>query len=209
MIRSGLPDIAHASAEAKIRPPVYRPGLIPRVSLVDALTTIPDRASLISVTAPAGYGKTTVLSQWAAQDPRGFAWVTVDEADGDPVRLAGHVALAMHRIEPLQPEVFRALEAGGRSRHLVALSHLLGSLWSWPQPGVLVLDDVHELRSLEATNFIRALAAACRRASTSRSARGSRSAWAGCGARTAASSSARTIWPSPKGKHGHSSPRSV
>ena len=148
MIRSGLPDIAHASAEAKIRPPVYRPGLIPRVSLVDALTTIPDRASLISVTAPAGYGKTTVLSQWAAQDPRGFAWVTVDEADGDPVRLAGHVALAMHRIEPLHPEVFRALEAGGRSRHLVALSHLLGSLWSWPQPGVLVLDDVHELRSL-------------------------------------------------------------
>jgi LuxR family maltose regulon positive regulatory protein len=159
MIRSGLPDIAHASAEAKIRPPVYRPGLIPRVSLVDALTTIPDRASLISVTAPAGYGKTTVLSQWAAQDPRGFAWVTVDETDGDPVRLAGHVALAMHRIEPLHPEVFRALEAGGRSRHLVALSHLLGSLWSWPQPGVLVLDDVHELRSLEATNFIRALAA--------------------------------------------------
>jgi LuxR family maltose regulon positive regulatory protein len=99
------------------------------------------------------------LSQWAAVDPREFAWVTVDEADGDPVRLAGHVALALHRIEPLDPAVFRALGTGDGSRHLVALSHLLASLRNWTRPGVLVLDDVHEVRSVEAMNFIRALAA--------------------------------------------------
>ena len=145
--------------QAKLRRPVHRDGLVARTTLLEALRALPDRASLILLTAPAGYGKTTVLSQWAAEDPREFAWVTVDEADGDPVRLAGHVALALHRIEPLDPAVFRALAVGDGSRHLVALPHLLASLRSWTRPGVLVLDDVHELRNVEATNFIRALAA--------------------------------------------------
>ena len=145
--------------EAKIQRPVHRDGLIARTRLLDALAATPDRASLILLTAPAGYGKTTVLSQWAAEDSREFAWVTVDEADGDPVRLAGHVALALHRIEPLDPAVFRALAVGDGSRHLAALAHLLTSLRNWNRPGVLVLDDVHELRNVAAMNFIRALAA--------------------------------------------------
>ena len=159
MVGSGHPELPFAAAEGKIQRPVHRDGLMTRTKLVDALTSVPDRASLILLTAPAGYGKTTVLSQWAAEDAREFAWVTVDEADRDPVRLAGHIALAMHRIEPLDPAVFRALASGDGPRHLVALPHLLASLRSWSKPGVLVLDDVHELRSVEAVNFIRALAA--------------------------------------------------
>ncbi|WP_196418187.1 helix-turn-helix transcriptional regulator [Actinoplanes aureus] len=111
------------------------------------------------MTAPAGYGKTTSLSQWAAEDSREFAWVTVDEADGDPVRLAGHVALALHRIQPLDPAVFQALSSGDGSRHLTALGHLLTSLRNGNRRGVLVLDDVHELRDVASMNFIRALAA--------------------------------------------------
>src|SRR3954464_11627839 len=145
--------------EAKIRRPVHRDGLIRRTRLLDTLAATPDHASLILLTAPAGYGKTSVLSQWAAEDSREFAWVTVDEADGDPVRLAGHVALALHRIQPLDPAGFRALAAGDGSRHLTALGHLLTSLRNGNRPGVLVLDDVHELRTVAAMNFIRALAA--------------------------------------------------
>jgi LuxR family maltose regulon positive regulatory protein len=153
--RSELP---FAAVEAKIQLPVHRDGLIARTRLLEALAATPERVSLILVTAPAGYGKTTALSQWAAQDAREFAWVTVDEADGDPVRLAGHVALALHRIQPLDPAVFRALAAGDRSRHLTALSHIVTSLRSGNRPGVLVLDDVHELRNVAAMTFIRALA---------------------------------------------------
>jgi LuxR family maltose regulon positive regulatory protein len=159
MVRGGGSELPFEPIEAKIRRPVDRDGLITRTGLLDALAAAPDRASLILLAAPAGYGKTTVLSQWAAQDPREFAWVTVDEADGDPVRLAGHVALALHGIQPLDPAVFRALAVGDGSRHLAALAHLLASLRSWNRPGVLVLDDVHELRNVAAMNFIRALAA--------------------------------------------------
>src|SRR3954452_24381173 len=159
MVRGGGSGLPFEPIEAKIRRPVHRRGLIRRTRLLDALAATPDRASLIQLTAPAGYGKTTVLSQWAAEDSGEFAWVTVDEADGDPVRLAGHVALALHRIQPLDPAVFRALAAGDGSRHLTALGHLLTSLRNGNRPGVLVLDDIHELRDVAAMNFIRALAA--------------------------------------------------
>ena len=114
-------ELAIAAGEAKFQRPVHRPGLVARTKLLEALAAAPDQASLILLAAPAGYGKTTVLSQWAAVDSREFGWVTVDEADNDPVRLAGHVALALHRIEALDPAVFRALAVGDGSRHLVAL----------------------------------------------------------------------------------------
>jgi LuxR family maltose regulon positive regulatory protein len=159
MVRSGRSELPFAAVEAKIRRPVLRDGMVARTTLLEALAATPERVSLILVTAPAGYGKTTALSQWAAEDSREFAWVTVDEADGDPVRLAGHVALALHRIEPLDPAVFRALAVGDGSPHLAALAHLLTSLRKWDRPCVLVLDDVHELRNVEAMTFIRALAA--------------------------------------------------
>src|SRR3954466_3073934 len=159
MVGNGRSELPFAALEAKIQRPVHRAGLIRRTRLLEALAAPPERTSLILVTAPAGYGKTTALSQWAARDSREFAWVTVDEADQDPVRLAGHVALALHRIQPLDPAVFRALAVGDGPRHLAALTHLLTSLRKWNRPGVLVLDDVHELRNVAAMNFIRALAA--------------------------------------------------
>ena len=159
MVRSGYSELPFAAVEAKIRPPVHRRGLIARTRLLEALAATPERASLILVTAPAGYGKTTALSQWAAEDPRKFAWVTVDEADGDPVRLAGHVALALHRIQPLDPAVFQALAVDDGSGHLTALGRLQASLRNWNRRGVLVLDDVHALHNVAATNFIYALVA--------------------------------------------------
>jgi LuxR family maltose regulon positive regulatory protein len=159
MVPGGRSERPFDAVEAKIQRPVHRDGLIMRTRLLEVLATTPDRGSLIQLTAPAGYGKTTVLSQWAAEDSREFAWVTVDEADGDPVRLAGHVALALHRVQPLAPAVFQALAVGDGSRHLASLGHLLASLRNWDRPGVLVLDDVHELRNVAAMNFIRALAA--------------------------------------------------
>src|SRR5215211_8656129 len=134
MVGNGSWELPFAALEAKVRRPADREGLIPRSRLLEALAATPERISLILVTAPAGYGKTTLLSQWAAEDSREFAWVTVDEADGDPVRLAGHVALALHRIEPLDSAVFRALAAGAGSRHLAALAHLLTSLRTWNRP---------------------------------------------------------------------------
>jgi LuxR family maltose regulon positive regulatory protein len=53
---------------------------------------------LILLTAPAGYGKTTVLAQWAAESSRPCAWVTLDHADGDPDTLAESISIALDTI---------------------------------------------------------------------------------------------------------------
>jgi LuxR family maltose regulon positive regulatory protein len=152
-------ELAVSPPDGKLEPPIHRDGLILRSELLGQLAAVPDDVPLVRLVAPAGYGKTTTLSQWSTVDGRQFAWVTLDQDDGDPVRLAGQVSLALHRIEPLDPAVFRTLVAGDGSRHVAALPHLLASLRTWSRPGVLVRDDLHEVRGAAAVSFLRALVA--------------------------------------------------
>jgi LuxR family transcriptional regulator, maltose regulon positive regulatory protein len=108
--RKGSPKrVATAPAfeitEAKLSRPPLRPGIVRRTGLVERLRASRS-ASVVAITAPAGYGKTTLLAEWAERDARPFAWVSVDEADGDPVVFLGHVAVALDRIERVGPQVF-------------------------------------------------------------------------------------------------------
>lgn len=160
-VASGAPD----APEAKARLPLLRTAVVRRAKLLEGLVIVPDEVPLVLLTAPAGYGKTTLLSQWASADRRRFGWVTLSRADSDPVRLAEHVAFALggmgalDHMEALDSGVLRALAAGDASSRVLALPSLLASLCRPSQPGVLVLDDVHELVNVDAMNFIEALAA--------------------------------------------------
>ena len=82
--------------EAKLRVPVVRPGSVPRSPLLKRLQAS-GAHSFVVVLAPAGYGKTTMLAQWAARDGRPFAWVSIDGDDNDPVVLTSSVAAALSR----------------------------------------------------------------------------------------------------------------
>ena len=64
---------------------------------------------IVSVVAPAGYGKTTLLSQWAERNGQAFAWVSVEEPDNDPKVLLTYVAEALDAVEPIDGRVFDAL----------------------------------------------------------------------------------------------------
>jgi LuxR family transcriptional regulator, maltose regulon positive regulatory protein len=64
---------------------------VPRPRLVRRLLGSSD-TPLVLLVAPAGYGKTTLLAQWAGEDRRPFAWITLDEDDNDPRRLLSSVA---------------------------------------------------------------------------------------------------------------------
>jgi LuxR family transcriptional regulator, maltose regulon positive regulatory protein len=55
---------------------------------------------LVTLVAPAGYGKTALLCDWADQDERPFAWVTLDHQDNDPECLEASVGLAVERVDP-------------------------------------------------------------------------------------------------------------
>ena len=70
---------------------------------------------VLSVVAPAGYGKTTLLSQWAERNGQAFAWVSLDELDNDPKVLLTYVAEALDAVEPIDQRVFDALASPGSS----------------------------------------------------------------------------------------------
>ncbi|HKI27876.1 MAG TPA: AAA family ATPase [Actinomycetota bacterium] len=135
---------AFVVTEAKLFRPPVRPGIVRRNALVQRLRNA-ETASVVAITAPAGYGKTTLLAEWAERDRRPFAWVSVDEADGDPVVFLGHVAVALDRIEPLGPHVLESIASPTGANSTRVLSRLSSALATRTRPFVLVLDDVDRL----------------------------------------------------------------
>jgi LuxR family transcriptional regulator, maltose regulon positive regulatory protein len=133
-----------------------RVGLVPRERLVRLLLDARD-VQVALVIAPAGYGKTTLLSEWASRDDRPFAWVTLDEADNDPATLLSSVALALDAIEPIGWEVFEALSSQRPDAAAVALEGLTAALSCRELSCVLALDDVHVLKAPASRRLLTAI----------------------------------------------------
>ena len=110
-----------------------------------------------SVVAPAGYGKTTLLSQWAERSEQAFAWVSVDERDNDPKVLLTYVARALDAVQPIDGRVFEALASPVSSVPGSVVPRLGAALASMTTPVVLVLDDVHLLHDRECQSALSVL----------------------------------------------------
>ena len=108
--------------------------------------------------APAGYGKTTVLAQWAERNGQAFAWVSVDEADNDPKVLLTYVAKALDAVEPVGERVFDALASPGSSVPGSVVPRLGSAFASMASPVALVLDDVHALHNSQCRAALSVLA---------------------------------------------------
>jgi LuxR family maltose regulon positive regulatory protein len=134
-----------------------RPGSVRRTGLVNRLRA--ERSlRLATVVATSGYGKTTLLAQWAARDERPFAWLSLDEHDNDPLILLRHLAAAFERVEPLAPSVVGALAASDASVWPEAAPKLAAAIAGLRIPFVLVLDDAHLLRPGDSADVVLALA---------------------------------------------------
>ena len=142
---------------SKLRRPLVRRGTVPRSSLIERLAR-GDRHPIVSVVAPPGYGKTTVLSQWAERNGQSFAWVSVDERDNDPKVLLTYVAEALNAVEPIDDRVFDALASPGSSVPGSVVPRLGSAFSSMTSPVALVLDDVHMLRNSECQAALSVLA---------------------------------------------------
>jgi LuxR family transcriptional regulator, maltose regulon positive regulatory protein len=153
--RAGMP--AFELAASKLRRPVVRAGSVHRLTLLDRLRQ-GAACPVVSVVAPAGYGKTTLLSQWAERNGQAFAWVSVDERDNDPKVLLTYVAAALDAVEPIGGRVFDALASPGSSVPGSVVPRLGSALASMSLPVVLILDDVHVLRDSECRAALSVLA---------------------------------------------------
>ena len=142
-------------AEVKLTAPWSRPGTVAKTDVVARLCV--PRSPLVSVVATAGYGKTTLLAGWAEADPRPFAWVALDGRHDDPVVFLRYVASAIHRVEPVAPDVFDALLGPGGSTWSTRVPRLGRALAELQRPLVLVLDDLHAVANPSCLDVLAAL----------------------------------------------------
>jgi LuxR family maltose regulon positive regulatory protein len=125
---------------SKLRRPATRPETVRRTSLLERLAR-EDSRPIVSVVAPAGYGKTTLLSQWAERNDQTFAWVSVDEQDNDPKVLLTYVAKALDALQPIGRPVFDALASPASSVSGSVVPRLGAAFAAMTVPAALVLDD--------------------------------------------------------------------
>jgi LuxR family maltose regulon positive regulatory protein len=144
-------------AVSKLLQPLVRADTIHRSLLTDRLAR-DDARPIVSVVAPAGYGKTTLLAQWAERNGQAFAWVSIDEGDNDPKVLLTYVAEALNAVEPVGQRVFDALASPGSSVPGSVVPRLGSAFSSMISPVVLVLDDVHLLHNSECRAALSVLA---------------------------------------------------
>ena len=112
---------------------------VPRRALLMSLAR--SSATVVVLRAPAGYGKTTLLRQWEASDPRPFAWATLGPEHDDPDALSGAIAAALAGMA--------GTPRSGRRLDVEAFLTRRGAL-----PQVLVLDDAHHLTSKGAVGLV-------------------------------------------------------
>jgi LuxR family transcriptional regulator, maltose regulon positive regulatory protein len=142
--------------ESKLTPPPGRPGIVSRVSLLERLGASA-ATPVVAICAPAGYGKTVLAAQWAAQDPRPFVWLSIDRHDNDPVVLLTYLAVGLDRVEPIEPGVLGVLASRGASINQTVLPRLGGALAGKALPVVVVLDNVHLLCDQEGLDAVAVL----------------------------------------------------
>jgi LuxR family maltose regulon positive regulatory protein len=125
---------------SRLRPPRAHVGLVVRETLIERLRET--RAPLILVSAPAGYGKTTLLAQWAERDGRPFAWLQLAELHDDRVAFLTYLATAISGVADVDPRLVGLMRANEPPIEELILP-ALGSAVEAADPFLLVVDDAH------------------------------------------------------------------
>ncbi|GAB3390002.1 LuxR C-terminal-related transcriptional regulator [Humibacter soli] len=99
-------------------------------------------ARVVSVIAPAGYGKSTLLAEWAATETRDVGWVSLDPTDDDPGALLAVIAAAASRLWPSMAHVLADVQRGGESALGRSAPLLAGVLAAASSHFVLFIDDL-------------------------------------------------------------------
>ncbi|MCL4868598.1 MAG: LuxR family transcriptional regulator [Anaerolineae bacterium] len=136
----------------KLYIPPPRPGLVLRPHLVKQLNdNLPRKMTLIS--APAGFGKTTLVSEWVAD--RTAAWLSLHERDNDPTQFLTYFIAALQTIAPTAGQwVLAALQTPQPPPTEIILTTLLNEIAAIPDHFVLVLDDYHVIESETIDQFL-------------------------------------------------------
>src|SRR5262245_36886660 len=136
--------------QTKLTAPPPRSAVVARPRLLDMLDA-GLRGPLTLIAAPAGFGKTTLLSEWSARlsdNAMPSAWLTLEEDDNDPLRFWRYLVAALDLLQPGITAPFSAYVQGFQPPSLgTMLPALLNSLGALSTDALLVLDDYHAIDS--------------------------------------------------------------
>ena len=154
----------------KLYIPPPRPNWVPRPRLIQWLgdgLCLGHRLTLIS--APAGFGKTTLLSEWIQQSERPTAWLSLDEGDNDPVRFLAYLIGALQRVDEaigqsvqgiLQSPPLPSAASASRSETMWIeglMTALINDITAAAARTTLVLDDYHLIHAASIHHAVRFL----------------------------------------------------
>jgi LuxR family maltose regulon positive regulatory protein len=147
----------------KLYIPPPRPKVVLRPRLIERLNEgLPAGRKLTLISAPAGFGKTTLVSEWVAGCGRPVAWLSLDDGDNDPIRFLTYLIAALQKLALRSPRrgsgaegiaanigagVLRVLQAPQPPLIESILTVLLNEITALPDNFVLVLDDYHVIDS--------------------------------------------------------------
>lgn len=138
--------------DTKLYAPRRRPGLVARPQLTDQLSRGAE-SKLTLISAPAGFGKTTLLAEWLATPPAGgqsIAWLSLDQADNQSALFWTYLMTALQTAAPgVGASALSLLQAPQPTPIETVLATLLNELGAAPIDIVLVLDDYQVINARE------------------------------------------------------------
>ena len=138
--------------------PPHHPKVVVRARLIERINRgLSDGSKLTLISAPAGFGKTTLTVEWIANRGRLVAWLSLDEGDSDPVRFLTYFVAALRTALPtIGEEMLSVLNAAQSSIPPIEsiLFTLLNEISSIPSELTLVLDDYHSVDSRTVDNAL-------------------------------------------------------
>jgi LuxR family maltose regulon positive regulatory protein len=148
--RGTAPGLAFELRESKFHPPGVRPGIVVRTALLGRLAAT--RVPVITLVAPPGYGKTTLMAQWAQRTESRVAWLSCDDTDNDPVVLLSALAVALSRIGPVDPAIFSALASSGAD--ITVVPRLVAAVAPVQPPVTVLVDHAEAITNRQCLNTI-------------------------------------------------------
>ena len=123
--------------------------MIPRPRLIEQLNDgLAKGCKLTLISAPAGFGKSTLVSEWIAACEQPVAWLSLDERDNDPASFISYLVAALQTLHAgIGAGMMAALQSSQLLQFETILTSLLNEISSLPEEFLLVLDDYHALDS--------------------------------------------------------------
>jgi LuxR family maltose regulon positive regulatory protein len=135
--------------ETKISLPKYRSKILSRPRLYERLDQGLN-GTLTLISAPAGYGKTTLITSWVKNLKRSFAWYALDAQDNDPVTFLTYLVAAIQSAnsgfgETIKKSLETSFQAAQKPNLENILTKIINEIASLSNETVLILDDYHEI----------------------------------------------------------------